>query len=252
MINCAERQLCRYPISGYRLPPSLCYKRLSNDRMIWTTRIHYRTIFSLGGPDFAALTPRPVHPPRGGGFDAAAFPCLIPGHYFNFFRSAHGVFSADKGQMSQVEAEVQPPMQVNDPCAECHIRITPGIVVDWQLSKHSANDVGCAKCHGDRHNSMTDAANAGIAGPEVCAETSFPPGRAVRQGQARQCLGRNESHAYSSLAANGPGGRAQGLRGLPSRWPQNRRGGERFDGERIGLRDEFVRRLPYEAPFLGR
>src|SRR5208283_2159799 len=53
--------------------------------------------------------------------------------------------------------------------AECHMRITPGIVVDWQLSKHSANDVGCSACHGDGHNSMTDVAKAGIARPEVCA-----------------------------------------------------------------------------------
>jgi hypothetical protein len=37
------------PRSGYRLPLSLWYKRLSNDMVIWTTRIHCRTIFSLGG-----------------------------------------------------------------------------------------------------------------------------------------------------------------------------------------------------------
>ncbi|MGA2401799.1 MAG: multiheme c-type cytochrome [Syntrophobacteraceae bacterium] len=68
-----------------------------------------------------------------------------------------------------VEGAAQPPAQVNDSCAECHTRITPGIVVDWQLSKHSANDVGCSACHGDGHNSMTDVANARLAGPEVCA-----------------------------------------------------------------------------------
>ena len=68
------------------------------------------------------------------------------------------------------EGAAQPPAQANDSCAECHSRFTPGIVVDWQLSKHSANDVGCSACHGDAHNSMTDVANAGIVGPEICAK----------------------------------------------------------------------------------
>lgn len=65
--------------------------------------------------------------------------------------------------------EQQPKQQANDSCTECHSRITPGIVVDWQLSKHSRNDVGCSTCHGDRHNSMTDVSNAKIALPETCA-----------------------------------------------------------------------------------
>ncbi|MEM5789450.1 MAG: multiheme c-type cytochrome [Syntrophobacteraceae bacterium] len=54
-------------------------------------------------------------------------------------------------------------------CVECHSRITPGIIVDWQLSKHSRNDVGCPSCHGEQHTSMTDVANAKIAGPDTCA-----------------------------------------------------------------------------------
>lgn len=59
-------------------------------------------------------------------------------------------------------------------CLECHSRLTPGIVVDWQLSKHSYNDVGCAKCHGTGHNSMTDIPNAGMALPGTCAECHQP------------------------------------------------------------------------------
>ena len=80
------------------------------------------------------------------------------------------VCSQETKDESQAEASARPAPQVNDPCAECHMRITPGVVVDWQLSKHSANDVGCSSCHGDRHNSMTDPANAGFAGPDVCAK----------------------------------------------------------------------------------
>ena len=85
------------------------------------------------------------------------------------FFDLQSVCSQNSEDRNQIEGQVQQPPQVNDPCAECHVRITPGIVVDWQLSKHSANDIGCAGCHGDRHNSMTDSAKAGFAGPEVCA-----------------------------------------------------------------------------------
>jgi hydroxylamine dehydrogenase len=65
--------------------------------------------------------------------------------------------------------EAPPKQQANDSCTECHSRITPGIVVDWQLSKHAQNDVGCSTCHGDQHNSMTDVANAKPALPDSCA-----------------------------------------------------------------------------------
>ncbi|MHC1729969.1 MAG: multiheme c-type cytochrome [Syntrophobacteraceae bacterium] len=61
------------------------------------------------------------------------------------------------------------PSAANETCVECHTRITPGIVVDWQLSKHSRNDVECSTCHGDGHNSMTDIANAKLALPATCA-----------------------------------------------------------------------------------
>ncbi len=55
-------------------------------------------------------------------------------------------------------------------CLECHTRITPGIVVDWQLSKHSRNEVECSTCHGERHNAMTDVSEARIVLPETCAQ----------------------------------------------------------------------------------
>ena len=81
------------------------------------------------------------------------------------------VCSQEPRAEGQAETQAQQPL---DPCAECHMRITPGIVVDWQLSKHSVNEVGCSKCHGDSHNSMTDPAKAKFAGPEVCAECHGP------------------------------------------------------------------------------
>ena len=38
-------------------------------------------------------------------------------------------------------------------CVECHKKITPNIVSDWQLSKHAQNAIDCSVCHGDEHQS---------------------------------------------------------------------------------------------------
>jgi len=111
----------------------------------------------------------------------------------------------------QVEVSAQPPsVQPTDPCAECHMRITPGIVVDWQLSKHSANDVGCSKCHGDRHNSMTDPARAGIAGPEVCADCHGP--QVEQFGKGKHALAWGAMKAMPTLHWQ-PMAQVEGLKG---------------------------------------
>ena len=54
-------------------------------------------------------------------------------------------------------------------CLNCHKDVTPNIVSDWQLSKHSQNDVDCSVCHGDKHKDPYDVANVQIPTPETCA-----------------------------------------------------------------------------------
>jgi len=54
-------------------------------------------------------------------------------------------------------------------CVNCHKTVTPGIVSDWQLSKHSQNEVDCSVCHGGEHTSTTDVVKAKIPTPETCA-----------------------------------------------------------------------------------
>jgi hydroxylamine dehydrogenase len=54
-------------------------------------------------------------------------------------------------------------------CVECHTKSTPNIVSDWQLSKHSQNEVDCSVCHGDNHRGLDDVAKAQIPTPETCA-----------------------------------------------------------------------------------
>ncbi|MCP4106769.1 MAG: cytochrome C [Desulfobacteraceae bacterium] len=55
-------------------------------------------------------------------------------------------------------------------CVECHKEITPNIVSDWVLSKHSQNDNYCSGCHGDQHKSDKDVIKAIIPTPETCTE----------------------------------------------------------------------------------
>ena len=49
-------------------------------------------------------------------------------------------------------------------CVECHKTITPGIVKDWQNSRHSSVDeiVYCSDCHGNNHEQLY------LPTPQVC------------------------------------------------------------------------------------
>ncbi len=53
-------------------------------------------------------------------------------------------------------------------CVDCHTKITPNIVTDWQLSEHSSNGVDCAVCHGEEHQSADDVAMAQMPNYETC------------------------------------------------------------------------------------
>ena len=55
-------------------------------------------------------------------------------------------------------------------CIECHKQATPNIVTDWQLSKHSQNDVDCSVCHGEAHMTAEDVAEVRIPTPDTCAQ----------------------------------------------------------------------------------
>ncbi len=56
-----------------------------------------------------------------------------------------------------------------DQCVDCHAKVTPNIVSDWKLSKHSQNQVNCDVCHGDEHKTDADFKKAKIPTPETCA-----------------------------------------------------------------------------------
>lgn len=55
-------------------------------------------------------------------------------------------------------------------CIECHEGITPGIVSDWEASRHGEMGMKCNVCHGDAHTSANDVANVNLPTPDTCAK----------------------------------------------------------------------------------
>ncbi len=53
-------------------------------------------------------------------------------------------------------------------CTDCHVRIHPSIVSDWQQSKHGQNSIDCSVCHGGEHSTSDDFIEAKIPTPETC------------------------------------------------------------------------------------
>lgn len=55
-------------------------------------------------------------------------------------------------------------------CIDCHKKETPGIVADWQASRHATEGVDCSDCHGSDHTSASDVAKVRIPTPETCGQ----------------------------------------------------------------------------------
>jgi hydroxylamine dehydrogenase len=54
-------------------------------------------------------------------------------------------------------------------CVDCHKNSNPGIVADWQLSKHGQAGFDCSVCHGSQHSSADDVDQVQIPTPDTCA-----------------------------------------------------------------------------------
>lgn len=68
-------------------------------------------------------------------------------------------------------------------CVECHKKITPQIVTDWQTSAHSDNAVTCATCHGSEHRTDDDVDKVRIPTPQVCAECHADEAKQFEKGK---------------------------------------------------------------------
>jgi hypothetical protein len=74
-------------------------------------------------------------------------------------------------------------IMAGDVCIDCHSKVSPGQVKDWEVSKHSGVGVSCDVCHGTAHKNAADYQNAILPDEKVCAEcheeqyTSFSHGK---------------------------------------------------------------------------
>ncbi len=95
-------------------------------------------------------------------------------------------------------------------CAECHARVSPGIVQDWRLSRHAGVEVACVDCHGREHTSANDAARASLPTPATCAGchptqvAQFERGKHARAWAATKAI--PTFHNVQGGATNGPTG----------------------------------------------
>ena len=139
-------------------------------------------------------------------------------------------------------------------CVNCHSKVTPNIVSDWRLSKHSGVEVTCVDCHGDQHTSASDVSKAKIPTPETCAQCHETQVDAIQERQARFGLGFHESHADHPLAADGHDRGRERLWRMPQDRRQDPDRGTRTSRERFRhrIRRGAMRRLPHPPYVLRR
>ncbi len=81
---------------------------------------------------------------------------------------------------------------VNSKCEECHAKVTPGIVKDFNRGKMSKM-LTCASCHGDAHQSADDAAKAVLPTVKTC--------QGCHQKQAKQYLAGKHAKGLMAIEA---------------------------------------------------
>jgi hypothetical protein len=64
----------------------------------------------------------------------------------------------------------EPAQAGTDECVACHQSVTPSIVSDWKLSKHSQGNVSCDACHGSDHRTKDDVAKVKLPTPDTCGQ----------------------------------------------------------------------------------
>lgn len=89
-------------------------------------------------------------------------------------------------------------------CVECHKGINPGIVGDWELSRHGEMAMQCGVCHGDGHTSADDVKEVDLPTPDTCAKCHNNTVEEFKAGKHAKAWA--AMHAMSSvhLGANDP------------------------------------------------
>ena len=97
-------------------------------------------------------------------------------------------------------------------CVGCHREATPGIVTDWELSRHSGAGVDCSLCHGDGHRTADDVALVKMATVEVCAGCHSIQAEQFTGGKHALAWASMNRDAHDALAADGAHRGHEGMR----------------------------------------
>ena len=136
-------------------------------------------------------------------------------------------------------------------CLDCHKKLSPAIVSDWQLSKHSHYKIGCAACHGDRHKSATDVAQVQIPTPDTCGKCHAE--RVAQFKKGKHALGWASMNAMpiAHMLPTTLAERPKRMRRLPQNRPEKREGNNGPEEKRFNDWRCFLRRLSYPAHLFG-
>lgn len=81
----------------------------------------------------------------------------------------------------------------SDICVDCHRKVTPYIVKEFELSKHAQNNMSCVVCHGNAHSTPNNADLAEIPTYETC--------KLCHSSQAEQFVKGKHSKGWESMKA---------------------------------------------------
>ena len=121
-------------------------------------------------------------------------------------------------------------------CVSCHEEKTPNIVVDWKLSSHFKEEVGCADCHGEDHASADDVAEVETITAATCGTCHEERLEEFSRGEARGGLGGVRGNADEPCPADGPRAGQEGMRRLSQDRPQNHPQWEMWSSSKHGVR----------------
>lgn len=68
-------------------------------------------------------------------------------------------------------------------CVECHKKIQPEIVADWEKAKHTELGMTCDICHGEEHTTAEDSAKATIPTAYFCGSCHFDQMTQFKKGK---------------------------------------------------------------------
>lgn len=94
--------------------------------------------------------------------------------------------------VTRADNSLIPPPQESE-CIACHSELNPGIVEQFQASRHAAMRFGCDVCHGAEHTGNDDATRANMPGPDTCQQ--------CHPDQVEQYLSGKHSLAWAAMNA---------------------------------------------------